>query len=103
MAIAGVGSWLPTIDEFLAHWQQVLNSAGSPVPNLSGGYVRANLETARNALAPTIAAVQSADNARQTARVRALDEDRRRAARGPDRVRVRRARQPDAEDGRVRR
>ena len=35
MAISGVGSWLPTIDEFLEHWRQVLGSAGNPTPNLA--------------------------------------------------------------------
>jgi hypothetical protein len=38
MPITGVGSWLPTIDEFMAHWAEV-NTALAPAElTLSGGY-----------------------------------------------------------------
>jgi hypothetical protein len=68
MPITGTGSWLPTIDEFIAHWAQA-NAALPPLTplTLSGGYVAATLATDRAALATQFADVQSKENLRQTA------------------------------------
>ena len=67
MPITGLGSWLPTIDEFLAHWQQVNDALGLTPLVLSGVYGRSNLVTDRATLAANFADVQSKENLRQTA------------------------------------
>lgn len=67
MPITGLGSWLPTIDEFLTHWQQVNDLLGLNPLVLSGVYARSNLVTDRATLAANFADVQAKDNLRQTA------------------------------------
>ncbi|MEX2244615.1 MAG: hypothetical protein WD273_14765 [Trueperaceae bacterium] len=71
MAITSVGSWLPTIDEFLAHWTAVdadLNAGGGTDLELIGGYVRADLVTDRASVDTGVGDVQTVDNTLQTAR-----------------------------------
>lgn len=67
MPITGVGSWLPTVDEFLAHWSDVNIALGITPLVLSGAYTRALFSTDRTALATQLADVQSKDNVRQAA------------------------------------
>ena len=60
MPISGVGSWLPTIDEFIAHWTEV-NVALAPAElTLSGGYPVGDggLSTDRESVDAAIEAVQ---------------------------------------------
>ena len=75
MAITGVGSWLPTVDEFLAHWAEVDTFVGGTGFGL-GMYKRASLVTDRANLAAAFTDVQAKDNLRQTA---AGDRDVKRA------------------------
>lgn len=68
MPVTSVGSWLPTIDEFLQHWSDV-NTALSPnALTLLGGYARAGLVTDRAAVETAVTDVQTKDNAAQVAR-----------------------------------
>lgn len=67
MPITGVGSWLNTIDEFLAHWSDVNTALGLSPLILSGGYTRAMMVTDRGGLATQITDVQTKDNTRQAA------------------------------------
>lgn len=68
MPITGTGSWLPTIDEFLAHWAQVNTALGLGGPlTLSGAYAVASLSLDRSGLALAFADVQAKENLRQTA------------------------------------
>lgn len=68
MPITNVGSWLPTIDEFLQHWTDV-NTALSPNSLvLNGPYPRGTLATNRTAVATAITDVQAKDNTTQAAR-----------------------------------
>ena len=77
MPISGIGSWLPTIDEFIAHWTAV-NAALAPGSfRLPGNYTVANLTTDRNGLDTAINDVEAKLNLRTTA---AGDRDVKRAA-----------------------
>ena len=67
MPISGVLTWLPTIDEFLAHWQSVNDALGLNPLVLLGGYARANLVTDRGNLATQLTNVEGLANLRQTA------------------------------------
>lgn len=67
MPITGVGSWLTTIDEFLAHWNDVNATFAPGSLTLSGSYGRPTLVTDRAALAAAITDVQTKDNTRQSA------------------------------------
>lgn len=88
MPITSVGSWLPTIDEFLQHWSDV-NAALAPNSlTLLGGYSRATLVTDRAAVETAITDVQTKDNTAQVARG---DRDVRRATVKPRFVQFRSA------------
>lgn len=79
MPITGTGSWIPTIDEFVAHWTAVNAFLGGG-PNefkLFGAYTLANFQTDRTALVNQLADVEAKANLRQTA---AGDRDVKRAA-----------------------
>jgi hypothetical protein len=76
MAISGIGSWLPTIDEFIAHWISVNTVVGLPGFTLPGGYSEANFAADRGTLNGMINAVEAALNLRTTA---AGDRDVKRA------------------------
>lgn len=68
MPITGLGSWLPTVDEFLAHWAQVNTALGLGGPLvLSGGYAVGNLTSNRASLAGQFLDVQAKENLLQTA------------------------------------
>ncbi len=71
MAITSVGSWLPAIDEFDAHWNAVnadLATGGGEELALSGGYDRAALLTDRTAVNAAVADVQTIYNTLETGR-----------------------------------
>ncbi len=76
MPITSVGSWLPTIDEFLQHWSDVNAALAPSALTLLGGYARATLVTDRAAVETAITDVQTKDNTAQVARG---DRDVRRA------------------------
>lgn len=77
MPITSIGSWLPTIDEFLQHWTDV-NAALAPGElALLGGYNRASLVADRTVVENAVTDVQQKDNATQIARG---DRDVKRAA-----------------------
>lgn len=77
MPFTGAGSYLPTIDQFVAHWIQVNVALGATPLTLRGGYVLATLQTDRTALQTALTATVNNDNTRQTA---AADRDLKRAA-----------------------
>jgi len=77
MPITGVGSWLPTIDEFIAHWTAVNVVIGGTGFQLSGGYKVTDLTADRATVAAAITDVQTKENTRQNA---AGDRDVKRAA-----------------------
>lgn len=68
MPIEGPASFLPTTDEFSAHWGLVNTALAPGALVLPAGTTLANLETHRTALAALHAAVQSAINDVETAR-----------------------------------
>ncbi len=68
MPITGVASWLPTMDEFLQHWQDVNTALAPGALTLSGAYARANLVTDRAAVDAAVTEVQTRLNVEQTAR-----------------------------------
>ncbi|MBS1715877.1 MAG: hypothetical protein JST30_16235 [Armatimonadetes bacterium] len=68
MPITSIGSWLPTIDEFLQHWTDV-NAALSPGElTLLGTYNRASLVADRALVESAVTDVQQKDNTTQIAR-----------------------------------
>lgn len=68
MPIQGPASFIPTTDEFSAHWNLV-NAALAPTPLvLPAGTTRANLETHRTSLTTLHSGVQNAINDVETAR-----------------------------------
>lgn len=67
MPIVGIETYLPTMDEFLAHWTQVNAALGTSPLTLQGGYGRADLLTDRTNLAALIASVGVADSGQQMA------------------------------------
>lgn len=67
MPIVSVGSYLPTLNEFIAHWTQANASLGTAPLVLPGGYTLAALTTDRNALETAIIALEPFDNARTNA------------------------------------
>lgn len=78
MPITGIGSWLPTFDEFIAHWTAVNTALGPGGPFLlSGGYAVGTLTSDRGTLAGQITDVVAKENTRQNA---AGDRDVKRAA-----------------------
>ena len=70
MPLNGFGSYVPTLDEFIAHWADV-NAARAalslPPLTLKGGYTLEDLIAERNALQAAIIATESLDNARELA------------------------------------
>lgn len=79
MPIAGIGSWLNTIDEFATHWV-ALNNFLSANFALFGGYKQADLVADRAAVAAKIDAVAAAAATRAVAQG---DRDVKRANLGP--------------------
>jgi outer membrane murein-binding lipoprotein Lpp len=81
MPITGPASFIPTTNEFLAHWALV-NAALPPASPLVlvGGITRANLDTHGTSLSALHAAVQAEINDLETARA---DLDARKAALPP--------------------
>lgn len=75
MPISGIGSWLPTIDEFIAHWTSV-NAAVLGGFTLPGAYALGSLTTDRGNLNTFINDVEAKLNLRTTA---AGDRDVKRA------------------------
>ena len=66
MPITGVGSWLPTIDEFIAHWTAVDAALGSNFA-LIGNYKLTGLTADRATLATAITDTTNKENTRQDA------------------------------------
>lgn len=67
MPITSVGSWLPTIDEFITHWTAVNTFLSPGELILSNSYKLSTLQTDRTAIAAQIADVQAKLNLRTTA------------------------------------
>lgn len=76
MPITGTGSWLPTIDEFIAHWTAANAVIGPGGFKLSGAYTLAMFQTDRGTLATAMTDVVDKENLRQNA---AGDRDVKRA------------------------
>jgi hypothetical protein len=66
MALSGVGTYLPTLKEFLIHWNSMNVAIGERVP-LAGGFGIQDLETVRQELATAIQTVNQCDAAREEA------------------------------------
>jgi hypothetical protein len=67
MPITGVGSYPPTMQEFINHWTQVNIALGASPLTLRGGYALANFTADRTAIITAINAVITQDNLAQTA------------------------------------
>ncbi len=67
MAISSIASYLPTMQEFIAHWTDVNTAINPTVLTLKGGYTLANFTTDRAAIDTAITGVETVDNARQIA------------------------------------
>lgn len=67
MAITGPASYLPTTDEFLAHWAAAQNDFGGAI-RLRGDVSRTQLESLRETLASQITTLTDTLNAREFAR-----------------------------------
>lgn len=70
MPLYNTGSYVPTMEEFLAHWAAVNTELGAPpAPELmlAGGYTRANFDTDQDAIAAAITEVENLENGLQTA------------------------------------
>ncbi len=76
MPLSSIGSYLPTTQEFINHWDQVNTALGDSPLLLHGGYTRANLITDRTALQTAVTLTEASDNVRQTA---ATDRDNKKA------------------------
>lgn len=77
MPITTLGSWLPTIDAFIAHWVAVDAFLSPAQFTLAGGYDVSALQLDRAALAVQLAEVQASLNLRSMASV---DRDLKRAS-----------------------
>ena len=80
MPITGVTSYLPTMDEFIAHWvsaNAALTGGGEPVLALKGGYPLANFQTDRAGLDAALLDVEARLNGRELA---AAERDQRKLA-----------------------
>jgi hypothetical protein len=64
MPIGNIEAVIPTMTEFIAHWNQVNSDLPAPLV-LPGGYTVATLTTDRTAFQDLMIAVEVADNARQ--------------------------------------
>jgi len=67
MAISSIASYLPTMQEFIAHWTDVNAAIAPTVLTLKGGYTLAMFTTDRAAIETAITGVETMDNARQIA------------------------------------
>ncbi len=67
MPISGIGSYAPTMQEFINHWTQVNASLGANPLLLRGGYTLANFTTDRTNIVNAINTVIATDNVKQTA------------------------------------
>jgi hypothetical protein len=70
MPITTIGSYLTTLDEFIAHWDDVnAELGGAPATDLTlqGSYTRANMITDRGALQAAITDLEDKENDRQIA------------------------------------
>jgi len=67
MPISSIASYLPVMQEFIAHWTDVNTAVAPSVLTLQGGYTLATFTTDRSAIQTAITAVESVDNARQIA------------------------------------
>lgn len=65
MAISSIGSYPPTMEEFIAHWTEVNAALAPGALLLQGGFTLANFTTARTDIVTAIDAVTTADNSRQ--------------------------------------
>jgi len=80
MPLNGIGSYLPTIDEFLAHWLDVNTElGGTPATDLKlqGGFTRAMFLALRDSLAAALTGLIDLENARETG---VTNRDQRKAA-----------------------
>jgi len=80
MSITGPGSYIPTMDEFDSHWDEVnIALGGTPATDLKlkGGYTRAEFQVLRTTLQATVTLISGKENARQLA---ADDRDQKKAA-----------------------
>ncbi len=77
MAISTIASYLPTMQEFIAHWTDVNAAIAPTVLTLKGGYTLAAFTTDRTAIETAITGVETVDNARQIA---SADRDLKKAA-----------------------
>ena len=65
--ITTIGSYLPVMQEFIAHWTDVNAAINPDTLTLRGGFTLANFTTARNDIQAAVTAIEPADNARQAA------------------------------------
>ena len=66
MPISAIGSYAPTMQEFINHWTNVNATLGATPLTLRGGYTLANFTADRTAIINAINAVIAADNTAQT-------------------------------------
>ena len=64
MPISVIGSYLPTTQEFIAHWTQANAELGASPLTLLGGYTLAAFTADRAALETAIVALHPVDNTR---------------------------------------
>jgi hypothetical protein len=67
MPLSSLGSYIPTLNEFLAHWELVNKALGASPLTLPGGYAVAHLTTDRDVLQTLITNIETANNAVQQA------------------------------------
>src|SRR5688572_32246091 len=65
--ITTIGSYLPVMQEFIAHWTDVHAEITPDTLTLRGGFTLANFTTARNDIQAAVTATEPAENARQAA------------------------------------
>src|SRR5687767_2361395 len=65
--ITSIGSYVPVMQEFIAHWTDVHAEITPDTLTLRGGFTLANFTTARSDIQAAITALEPADNARQAA------------------------------------
>ena len=64
--ISAIGTYLPTVQEFITHWTQANAELGASPVLLQGGFTLANLQADRAALEAAILALQPVDNTRSS-------------------------------------
>jgi hypothetical protein len=65
MAISTIGSYVATMDQFVAHWTEVDAFLSPGAVTLKGGYALADFTADQSAIDAAITAVEDADNIRQ--------------------------------------